>query len=173
MSNSNSVPPPEIRLHEPAVDFLDNHRSEYHLGLGNPLTHYDPHLQKYTDDSQANSNRLIQAPAQEHIDVELLFSKALELFRTTTEEPKHSVNTPFRIRDKHSWVEVEKEVNDARNRYMDVKGISGDFRRWLRKAGDHGGIAKSYMNFVPNGTYTSILSGGGAMLIDVYRPHSP
>ncbi|KAF8249984.1 hypothetical protein K440DRAFT_659956 [Wilcoxina mikolae CBS 423.85] len=166
MESSSSVSPPEIRLHELPVDFLDNHRGEYHSSLGNPLTHYDPRLKKYTVDSQDNSIHPMKVPAQEHIDVESLFSKALELFRTTTEEPKHSIDAPLRIRDKHSWREVEKEVNDARDRYMDVKGIRGELRKWLRKAGDRGNVAKPYMTFIPNGTYTSILTAGGNILID-------
>jgi len=169
MANSNSVPLPEIRLHEPAVDFLDNHQVEYHSSLGNPLTRYDPRLQKYTDGSQTDSAHLVRAPTQERVDAESLFSKALERFRTTP-EPKHSVNAPFRIRDKHSWAEVEKEVNDAKNQYTYVNGVSGDLRKWLRKVGDRGGIGKSYMSLIPSGTYTSIVSGGGNMLIEVCAP---
>jgi hypothetical protein len=167
MKNRKSMPPPEIRLYEPAVDFLDNRRSEYHPGFANSLVHYDPQLQRYTDDSQATTMGLRHTSTQGPVNLESLFSEALELLRTTTEEPKRTANAPFRIRDKHSWDEVEKEVVGAQNQYMnDV----GKFRKLMRKAGDRSGVTKPYLNLIPNGTYTSILSVGGNMLIDVCAP---
>jgi hypothetical protein len=170
MANRNSQQLLESRLHDPAVDFLDNHRSEYHPGFANSLAHYDPRLQRYTDDSQANSTGLIPTTTQEPRNIESLFAEALDLLRTTTEEPKHAANAPFRLRDKHSWDEVEKEVKGAQKQYMND---AGNFRKWLRKAGDRSGVTKPYLNLIPNGTYTSILSVGGNMLIDVGAPRPP
>ncbi|KAA8904873.1 hypothetical protein FN846DRAFT_951720 [Sphaerosporella brunnea] len=164
MASSNAITPPQIRLHEPAVDFIDNHGSEYHPGLARSSTHYDPLLQKYTGDPQATHRA--PSPTKEHADLDSLFAKALQRFRTTTEEPKRYAKAPFKIRDKRSWDEVEKEVSAARAQYMNLTGRSGEIRKWLRKVGDHGSAAKPYVNFIPNGTYTSILSAGANILID-------
>ncbi|KAA8909066.1 hypothetical protein FN846DRAFT_943266, partial [Sphaerosporella brunnea] len=116
-----------IRLHEPAVDFIDNHGSEYHPGARPVhrliMIHF---FKNYTGDPQATHRARNQ---------------------------KRYAKAPFKIRDKRSsGTRWKKEVSAARAQYMNLTGPLCEIRKCA---------AKPYVNFIPNGTYTSILSAGG------------
>ncbi len=70
------------------------------------------------------------------------------------------------ISSKHSWEEVFKLLNDAEDEYRNPKGISV-FRKYFRRVADKSEVLEPFVDFIPNGQYTSIICGGLIFILKV------
>jgi hypothetical protein len=63
----------------------------------------------------------------------------------------------------HSWKEIFAALHTAENGYKSPKGI----RKWIRKGADHAEYIEPFLNFIPDGDYTSVICGGIKFVLSV------
>ncbi|RSL86555.1 hypothetical protein CEP51_002764 [Fusarium floridanum] len=63
------------------------------------------------------------------------------------------------ISKQHSWEDVLAALREAESHYSSSSGLKV-VHTWFRKAADKSAIVEPYVNFIPNGTYTSVICAG-------------
>jgi hypothetical protein len=170
MANTTSASR-DIQLHEPAVDFIDNRLFRYHAAFANSSGRFDPVRGQYIDSSQAASampiatNRATTALDDDRLP-QKQFIEAMTLLQDTPVRLKAEIK--FNIRGKADWDKVIQEVQQAQEAYNNPSGFWAPIRKGVRKLGDKSGVVEPFLEFIPDGDYTSILSGGLKVIISVW-----
>ncbi|KAK8008152.1 hypothetical protein PG991_010703 [Apiospora marii] len=164
--------PTRIRLVSPAVDFIDNHLSEYHQSLSSvePSTHFDHALNCYVaTPSERGMNLLHDVPLSSEpgsmVPVEgsglvgqphaQTFPLIMRMFMETyPDEPEGRVDKRCSIRNEASWVGVLHVLQSAGDNYQSESGLKGKLRKAGRFVGDKADVMKRVTVVIPEIDYS-------------------
>ena len=84
--------------------------------------------------------------------------------------PTRKTPSSFDVRGKHTWDEVLREVDNAKEVYeLKAKGNKGMHIRVGRAIGAHSDVVSPWLELLPNGDYSSIICGGLKFVFGVCR----
>ncbi|KKA23891.1 hypothetical protein T310_2075 [Rasamsonia emersonii CBS 393.64] len=152
-----------IRLHEPAVDFIDNKLRQSEKPFADSKAQYDPVPRQYIHSPRPSAHVV---PAERGRELQAkYFAEALTAFQDSHPLPKSLAKSRFSIRNKPTWDAIFQEVKEAEAKYTAVNCSSKIHLPW-RWVGKHAAGLKTYTAFIPSGTYTSILSVSLGIIFD-------
>ncbi|KAI3330080.1 hypothetical protein F4824DRAFT_351551 [Ustulina deusta] len=168
--------PPGPGLPEPPAQYLMRIWADMSPSFA-ANTSYDQSAAKFLDDQKTEA----QTALGEVEDQKNRFVSVLKMWDAEYEKSnKHGTNDEKKkkkkeslvnevradISSKHSWEEVFKLLNDAEDEYRNPKGISV-FRKYFRRVADKSEVLEPFVDFIPNGQYTSIICGGLIFILKV------
>lgn len=173
---------PRIRLHSPAIDFVENRLPSYHAAFNHPHANYDPALHKFVDDcppGHGMQNTGIPKfdetytppprPPPDQIPAMKFWHSILPAAMKRLKdikEPTGRGQSGYSIREATKWEEINEKLDLARNVYEPCD--KARLKRMMRKMADSSVVPlQQAAKLIPN---TSIASPVGAainLLLDV------
>jgi len=181
-----------FKLHSSAVDFVENRLPQYHSVFGHPNSRFDPHQQKFVDDSSSDAINFYEPPLLSDSDEtaprpplsdvhvmkfwELIFLAAMDRLRRDP-EPEKQCTSEYSIRNLQKWEQVSSKLKQAQRTYefrdqtITVGQIFGRARRKMRRLADKGiAPAQQASKFIPNTDFASPVAAVVGVLLDVSYP---
>ncbi|RBQ87185.1 hypothetical protein FVER53263_20406 [Fusarium verticillioides] len=164
--------PPGPGLPDPTLESLEKIWSSLVPELQNDHSLYDEAVGKFVNEQKTavenaeqraieEKNSLIQIlerwdNVQDEKDDE---KKSRWPKRFSRDNGKFMAEVRANISKQHSWEDVLSALREAESHYSNPTGIK-IVHKWFRKATDKSAAIEPYINFIPSGTYTSVICSG-------------
>ncbi|KAM5526610.1 hypothetical protein FOXYSP1_21010 [Fusarium oxysporum f. sp. phaseoli] len=174
--------PPGPGLPDPTIESLEEIWSSLVPELQNDQSFYDEAVGKFVNEQKTAVENAEQRATEENNS----FIKILERWDSVQDEKdvekKSRWPKPFsrdndklmaevrvNISKQHSWEDVLSALREAESHYSNPTGIKIE-HKWFRKATDKSAAIEPYIDFIPSGTYTSIICTGLIFILQVRKP---
>ncbi|RKK77502.1 hypothetical protein BFJ71_g16735 [Fusarium oxysporum] len=179
--------PPGPGLPDPTLESLENIWSSLVPELQNDHSFYDQAVGKFVNEQKT----AVENAEQRATDEKNSFIQILERWDSVQDakddEKKRDVKKSrwpksfSRDNDKlmaevranisrqHSWEDVLSVLREAESHYSNPTGIK-IVHKWFRKAADRSAAIEPYIDFIPGGTYTSVICTGLTFILQVRQP---
>ncbi|RBQ80099.1 hypothetical protein FVER14953_03603 [Fusarium verticillioides] len=174
--------PPGPGLPDPTLESLEKIWSSLVPELQNDHSLYDEAVGKFVNEQKT----AVENAEQRAIEEKNSFIQILERWDNVQDEKddekksrwpkrfsrdngKFMAEVRANISKQHSWEDVLSALREAESHYSNPTGIK-IVHKWFRKATDKSAAIEPYINFIPSGTYTSVICSGLTFILQVRKP---
>ncbi|KAF5549495.1 hypothetical protein FMEXI_4195 [Fusarium mexicanum] len=164
--------PPGPGLPDPALESLENIWSSLVPELQNDHSFYDQAVGKFVNEQKTAVENAERRATEEKNNFIQILERWDSVQDETDDEKKSRWSKRFsrgngklmaevraNISKQHSWEDVLSALREAESHYSNPTGIK-IVHKWFRKATDKSAAIEPYIDFIPSGTYTSVICTG-------------